>query len=235
MPNARTPVARTPLHHWHPAHAAHFAERDGWQVVTAYSAVEREVVAARAGLGLADISAWAKISLRGPGVPKLVEALDPQGPARRPLGVSALADVPALACRLTEDHLILLGSAISLTLGPRLDRLLQDPAILRTDGTSAWAGFAVMGTSLDDFLRRLTHLDVRASRFPVGSCAETSLAGVEALLVRSAETSLPSMRVYVGWDFGEYVWERMMEAGEEWTITPVGMEALGFLVKGPAA
>jgi sarcosine oxidase subunit alpha len=235
MPNAPAPVARTPLHHWHATHGAHLAERDGWQVVTAYSAVEREVVAARAGLGLADVSAWAKVSLRGPGVPALVRSQIPGSAAQSPRGVAAIPEEAALACRLTEDHLLLLGSAAAFSFAHRLAGLLQNWAVVRTDVTSALAGFMVVGPSLEEFLRRLTQLDVRAAHLPVNACAETALAGVEALLVRTAETSLPSMRVYVGWDFGEYVWERMLEAGQEWSITPLGMEALGFLARPPAA
>jgi glycine cleavage system aminomethyltransferase T len=52
---------------------------------------------------------------------------------------------------------------------------------------------------------------------------------VEALLVRSAERSLPALWIYVAWDLGEYVWERMIEAGRDAPITPIGLEALTTL------
>ena len=64
MPDLPTPVARTPLHSWHAAHGARFVERDGWQVVAAYTTPEREVEAARAGLGVADISSFANVRPR---------------------------------------------------------------------------------------------------------------------------------------------------------------------------
>jgi sarcosine oxidase, subunit alpha len=228
MLTPKTPVGRTPLHHWHAGHGARFAERDGWQVVSCYGKVEREVEAARASLGLADVSARAKISLRGPGVQDLARSLVPDGAALGPRGVVHVPEWSALACRLTDAHLLLLGSSSAISLGTRLDGL----PLLRTDTTSAHAAFWVVGPRCDELLGRLTHLDVRAARFPVQSCAETALAGVEALLVRTAELSLPSMRVYVPWDLGEYVWERMMEAGQEHGLTPLGMEALGLLGEG---
>jgi heterotetrameric sarcosine oxidase gamma subunit len=155
MPDPRTPVARTPLHHWHAAHGARFVERGGWQVVAAYADPEREAERARAGLGLADISA-------------------------------------------------------------------------ATDASSR-ASFWIIGPHWDAFLRRLTQLDVRAASFPAGARAETALAGVEALLVRSAELTLPSVRVYVAWDVAEHVWERMLEAGRDLGITPLGLDALALL------
>src|SRR5262245_57319107 len=108
MLDTRSPVARTPLYHWHAAHGAQFAERGGWQGVTAYSGAEREVAAARAGLGVADVSAFGKISLRGAGVPSLVQSLVPGSAALHPRGVALVPGESSLACRLTDDHLLLL-------------------------------------------------------------------------------------------------------------------------------
>jgi sarcosine oxidase subunit alpha len=225
MPTLPPPIARTPLHHWHAAHGACFAERGGWQVVSRYAAVEQEVEAARAGLGIADVSAWAKVSLRGPGVQAIIPSLVPHGAVLNPRGVAAVAELSALACRLTDDHILLPGSSESIELGQRFDGL----PVVQTDATTAHAAFWVVGPRCEEFLGRLTHLDVRTARFPMNTCAETALAGVEALLVRTAELSVPSMRVCVPWDLGEYVWERMMEAGREWHVAPLGLEALGLL------
>src|SRR5439155_6780002 len=158
-----------------------------------YTEAPREAAAARAGLAVADISAFAKVSLRGAGVAPLVQSLLPDSPAQRPRGVASLPGEPALACRLTEDHLLLLASppaAVTVRAVP------EGQSVVRTDVTSAYAGFEVFGPRLDELLCRLTHLDLRPASFPVSSCAETALAGVEALLVRSAERSLPALRIY---------------------------------------
>jgi sarcosine oxidase subunit alpha len=225
--NAPTPVARTPLHHWHATRGARFVDRDGWQVVAGYAAADREAEAARAGVGLADVSATAKTSLRGPGVAAVVRALLPEGSVPGPHGVAAIPAGTSLACNLSPDHLLLLGP------GPPA-ALVEAPAVVRTDVTSAYAGLWLMGPGCEDLLRRLTQLDVREDGFPVNSCAETGLAGVEALLVRTAELSLPSVRVYVPWDLAEYVWERVLLTGPDAGITPVGLEALGLLGARPA-
>jgi glycine cleavage system aminomethyltransferase T len=155
MPDARTPVARTPLHPWHAAHGARFIERDGWQVVAGFADARHEAEAARAGLGLADISAFA-------------------------------------------------------------------------DATAARAGLWLLGPRWEELLCRLTQLDLRLS-IPANARVETALAGVEAMLVRSTELAVPSVRVHVAWDVAESVWERMLEAGRDLGITPVGLEALVLL------
>jgi sarcosine oxidase subunit alpha len=135
-------------------------------------------------------------------------------------------EAPALACRLTEDHLLL------LSLSPAVLRQPPDPQgqpVVTTDVTSAYAGFALVGPNLEALLRRLTHLDVRPAALPVNSCAETSLAGVEAVLVPTPELTLPALRVYVPWDLAEFVWERVLEAGRDLAITPLGLEGFRLL------
>ena len=49
---------------------------------------------------------------------------------------------------------------------------------------------------------------------------------IESESVRPYTSSWP-MRV--SWDVAEYVWERMLEAGRDLGITPVGTEALVLL------
>ncbi len=199
MPDMRSSVARTPLHEWHRARGARFA--------------------ARAGFGLADVSAFAKLSLRGA-----------VGASPGPRGVAVLAGDSGLACRLTHDHLLLLGSTMAVAdLSPSMTAVPEGRGVVPTDVTSTYAGFELIGPRLEELLRRLTHLDVGPAALPSGSCAETSFAGVEALLVRPPGRSLPALRVYVGWDLGEYVWERMTDAGRDVPIGPLGLEALALL------
>jgi sarcosine oxidase subunit alpha len=228
MPASATPIARSPLHSWHAAHGALFTERHGWQVVARFRSAEAEVQAARAGIGVADVSASIKVSLQGPGVSDLAQALVPDGSAAETHGVGVLPGGRAFACRLTDEHLLLIAMTTEARdLAPR-----ETQGVVVSDVTSAHAGFVVVGPQTEALLRRLTHLDVRPAALPVNSCVETALAGVEALLIRTTESALPSLRIYVAWDMAEYVWERLIEAGREWQVTPLGLEALNRLVAG---
>ena len=66
-------------------------------------------------------------------------------------------------------------------------------------------------------------------RSTCASCAETTLAGVEALLVRTEGLAVPSLRLYVAWDMAEFVWERLLETGRRDQITPLGWGAIDHL------
>jgi heterotetrameric sarcosine oxidase gamma subunit len=193
--------------------------------------MEEETAVARAGVGLADISAFPKVSVLGRGVPVVVQHLIGDGAARKPRGVSAFVDgVLGLGCRLREDHLVLLGSATApAPFAGLLAALPPEPPVIASDVTSAYAGFCLAGPHAEDLLRRLTSLDVSRDSFPDNSCAETGLAGVHVLLVRAPELAVPAVRVYVAWDLAEYVWEALLEAGRRLGCGPLGLEALQAL------
>jgi glycine cleavage system aminomethyltransferase T len=228
---ATSPVARTPLHHWHAGRGGRFADRDGWQVVTGYGAPGREADAGRTGLALADVSAGAKLHVTGRGVADLFRDLVPEGSALGPKSVAGRGRATWSACRLSEGRLLLLQAPHATAAGWNdwANAVRQRPACRFTDVTSLYARFCLLGPRLEQCLRRLTHLDVRESSFPVNTCAETSLAGVEGLLVRPSGLAVPSMQLLVAWDMGEYVWERVLEAGQGCGMTAIGLDALAGL------
>ncbi len=220
-------IARTPLHFWHVSQGAHLAEHDGWTFPAYYTDVEQELAAARTGLALADISATAKACLRGPGVARMTPTWPEIAAAARPLGSSRLGgNNSILACRLTQDHLLLLASGpqmvfqdAALTLAVSLAGAtgnMPDQVVL-VNQTCHYAGFCLAGPRAGEVLRHLTALDVAE-----GECAQTSLAGVPALLVRCTAFTIPTLRLYVPWDLGEFVWQRLLEEGRSAGIVPLG-------------
>ena len=230
FPSTAAPL-RLPLHHWHVTHGARMIDLDGWQVPASYRGDEREPSAS--SLALADLSAFAKVSLRGSAVPDLAQSVFTDTPTAHPRGVTTVAG-NTLACRLAADHLLLLSDT------PRLEMRLGDielhisalsddcqaprEKLVVVNATSTYAGFALIGDAVEEILRQLTALDVSEKALPMGSCAQTNLAGVSALLVRVQELSMPSVRIYVGSDLADYLWDQIMEKGRRWRIAPLGVE-----------
>jgi sarcosine oxidase subunit alpha len=228
------PSARTPLAHWHAQHGARFDELNSWQVPVAFSSEDAETNAARTGLAIADISFVAKTMLRGPAVSEFATALTGSSQTTNSgRAVLLKADPSVLVCHLQADQLLLLAGPSSKI---RLDQLLskagKTPSVIQIDITSAYAAFWLFGPNVNDALRRVTHHDVAA--MPPGSCAATGLAGVPAILVRPPIPVIPSMRVLVGWDVAEYVWEELFRAGQAWSISPLGMDGLDLLLNQTA-
>ena len=103
-----------------------------------------------------------------------------------------------------------------------IDRVPAATAVVASDATSAQASFCLAGPLGDALLQRLTAFDMAA--LPSSSCAETGVAGVHAVLVRSQELSVPSLRILVAWDLAEYLWETLLDAGRGHGIAPLGLD-----------
>jgi aminomethyltransferase len=229
-PSAAPPLARTPLYHWHERNGARLGEWDSWQVAEAYAGHEKELAAAKTGLAIADISAFPKLNFLGTGVPELTQTLTGDSRAAQPLGVAAsTADPSILACRLKEDQLLVIALTTNRAGLENIMAGTGPESVIRQDVTSAYAGLWLIGPNTESALRQVTHHDVAS--MPVGSCAETGLAGVPVILIRPPKLSVPSMQVLVAWDVAEYVWETVLDSGRKSSISPMGMEGLEELMQ----
>jgi glycine cleavage system aminomethyltransferase T len=195
-----------------------------------YTSTDAEVTAARTGLAAADISACSKLSLLGPGVPELSAALSASERPPRPRELATLAGAGgAFACRLADDHLLLLGRSPKAPLAERITGLGGLDKVVQIDATTAYAGLLLLGPKLQAVVSGLTSLEPPPAE---SGCAETGFAGVPALVVWPPRGQFPALLIYVGWDLAEYVWECLFHAGRSHSIAPIGYEALERLGLG---
>ena len=57
------------------------------------------------------------------------------------------------------------------------------------------------------------------------SCAQTRCAEIHCTLIRTDLGPLPSYDLFFPREFGEYMWDAIFEAGEEFGVAAVGFEA----------
>jgi glycine cleavage system aminomethyltransferase T len=220
-----TLLRRSPLHAWHAAHGARLGERAGWLVPLGYGEVPAEVAAARSGAGVADVSAFPKLSLYGRWPSAFARA------ATRPGTVARPASAPGtIACRVSDDHVLLTALAAEpALLEEAVEHLPPGVPLLREDAASAYAALWLCGPQSAAVLARLTLLDLGAAALPEGACVETGVAGVHAVVVRPPAVALPSTLLLVAPDVGEYVWERLLGCGLP--VAPLGQDALAELLR----
>lgn len=226
MPSS--PAKTSALHHAHRARRARMADEAGWQLPAAFAAVDQEVEAVRRGVGLCDTSPLGKLDLRGAdahaflksvyayGVPESIGAMD------RLIGEGGTALGEGLCARLAGDHFYLITRAVVLeaaraALNGKLKGRTGEAHLF--DMTSAFASITVAGPRRKDLLYKLTGFNLSA--FSDMACAQTGVAGVHARLLHSRE----AYHIHVPREFGEFVYEVLMEAGEEFGVTPFGSEA----------
>jgi glycine cleavage system aminomethyltransferase T len=182
-----------------------FVEEAGWEIPASFGddAAERDAVRDR--VAIADVTARAKVDLRG----RLPESLP----------------VPAatVMARISEAWAVLLGGPDAET---RLIRALEPvagPGVMVTDATHLLGGFALAGPDLGSVLERTTSWDP-ASLAP-GEAAAAPIAEVHALMVRR-DLPVPVLEVYVGSESARYVWQVLSGVVSELGGAPIGWQAL---------
>jgi hypothetical protein len=199
---AHRPVLRSPMEHAHAQAGATFEARDGWRV-----AVYPEN---GADLWLADVSHLGKLDLRGTAeeLDALTGGLEP-GHARADGGVWTL--------RLTAIH----GYVICPF--PRVGELARRIGPAAVDVTCGLAAVALGGEGWREVWARSSGLDVRERSFPANRCLAGSVMRVPTLVLNEGDRVLMA----VGWEYGEYFWDAILDAGATLGIARVSPEAAG--------
>ena len=214
------PVKRTPLYRTALALGATMTDHAGWQVAAHFRSPDEEARQVQAGVGLADASWLGKLAVRC----TRGQGLDPAewqiaGATVWPLAQNDLLvtceppDTPAVLEALQDRA----ASAMEPT---------NSPSLSVTDVTSVYAALLLVGPHSRAVLQRLTALDLSDPALPDMACARTGLAHVHTTILRQDLGPVPTYWLLVGWEYGAYVWDAVLHAGESSAIAPIGLEAL---------
>jgi glycine cleavage system aminomethyltransferase T len=192
------PLLRSPIEHAHVAAGATLEVLDGWQVAV-YDTAPGEPWAR-------DLSHLGKLDLRGSAteLDALTGGLEP-GQAR--------SDDEVWTLRLTPTH-----GYVICPFG-QVAEIRQRIGAAAIDVTCGLAAVALGGAGWREVWARSSGVDARERSLPPGRCLAGSVMRVPTLVVNQGEGVL----MLVGWEFGEYFWESILDAGETLGITPVGV------------
>ena len=233
-------IRRSALHAFHLAEAS-MIEDHGWQCADSYGAVDAEVRAIREQVGLSDISPLAKLDIQGNDVFASLGQKLSLGISLETVPVGRVVRIPAqalqldtqasgLLCSLARNHARLISPpGTAGAVHARVESVIQQTAdsacIHLTDVTSNFTATQIMGPRSRELLRKLTALDLRPAQFPDLSCAQGSLASIHALVLRADVQAHLAYQVYCGREFGAYVWDALLDAGQEFGALPFGLAA----------
>lgn len=186
----RTAIRRSPTSRATSRGRAVFVEESGWEIPASYGDDPAERAAIRDRVAIADITARAKVDIRGD------------------LPDAWVVPANAVIGRLSRDQAIVLGepgaeSALLRTLEP-----LGGPATMVTDVTHLFAGFALVGPGLPALIELATSWDL--SDLDPGAATAASMVEVRSLLVRR-DLAIPALEVYVATELGGYAWEALSD------------------------
>jgi sarcosine oxidase subunit alpha len=256
------PIRKTPMHQWHVDHGAKFEPVGQWHRAWYYpkpgesmhDAVNREVKAVRAGVGIVDASTLGKIDVQGPDAAWFLDMVYTNawsklgiGKCRYGLmcGEDGMVFDDGVTSRIGENHF-----HMTTTTGgaPRVMAWLEEwhqcewpeKKVYFTSVTEQWAVMAIGGPLAKKLLAEVApDLPLDDASFPHLSFREGTVAGVPARVFRITFTGDLSYEINVPPSYGLHVWRAFMQAGEKYGITPYGTETLhvlraekGFIIVG---
>jgi heterotetrameric sarcosine oxidase gamma subunit len=197
---------RTPMERSHLRAGAEIELRDGWRVAV-YP--DNGTLPAWA----VDASHHGKIDVRG--TPYEIDGVT----GGLELGRASLVD-GVWTLRLSPTHAIVLcpfGRVGELRL-----RIARQESLCVVDMTCGWAAVVIGGELVREVFMRSSALDVRPHRFPSGACAAGSVMRCPSIVLNDEGR----FWVLCGWEFGEYMWDSLLDAGATFGIAPASADVV---------
>jgi heterotetrameric sarcosine oxidase gamma subunit len=206
-------------------HGARFTDRHGWRVAEAYTSARDEEVRARAGVGLADVGAGGKLSVRGSAVDAVIATLGAAAPPARTARWTRIAGAEALVCRRAPDEVLVLTDAAEAdSVGDQLRGTSAAAGCAHVaDLTSGLAAVELVGPAASRLLARLSPLDVAA--MPPLGVEQGAVARVTATVIRLDHPDQRAFRLLFGREYGEFVWHSLADAGHTLGLVRMGAAA----------
>ncbi|WP_061935739.1 sarcosine oxidase subunit alpha [Aureimonas sp. AU22] len=243
---------KTAIDGWAEEHGAVFEPvslwRRAWYFPKAgedmHAAVARECKATRESVGIFDASTLGKIEIVGPDAAEFLNRMytNPWSklqPGRTRYGVLLGEDGfirdDGVIGRLSSDrfHVTTTTGGAARVLNLMEDYLqteFPDLKVWLTSTTEQWSVIALNGPNARNLLEPLIEgIDLSEEAFPHMSIAEGKICGVPTRLFRMSFTGERGYEVNVPSRYGRAIWEKLIEAGKPFGITPYGTETMHVL------
>ncbi len=206
-------------------------------------AVNRECLAVRNSVGILDASTLGKIDIQGPDAREFLNRIYTNswnklavGSCRYGLmcGEDGLVIDDGVTVCLGENHFMMhttTGGAASVLEWLELWHQTEwtELKVYFNSVTDHWCTVAVAGPNARALISELTDCDLDPENFKFMQWRSATVAGVPARIYRISFTGETSFEINVSANYGLALWEKVMERGEKYGITPYGTEAMHVL------
>ena len=253
---------KTTIHEWHVKNNAEFENVGQWKRAWYYpkttedmhQAVQRESKAARESVGILDASTLGKIDIQGTDASEFLNRVYTNTWSKLGIGKcryglmlheDGMVYDDGVTTRLDENHYIMTtttGGAANVM--SKLEDYLQtewpELDVYLTSVTDHFATISVCGPNSKKIVSKvIPDLDLSDENFPHMSFKNAKIDKVKCRVMRISFTGEHSYEINIQASFGKSVWEKCMEAGKEFNITPYGTETMhllraekGFIIVG---
>ncbi|MGJ3250747.1 MAG: 2Fe-2S iron-sulfur cluster-binding protein [Elainellaceae cyanobacterium] len=235
------PIQRTPMHHCHSDAGATFLNAGRWKRPHSYRDSQDEAMHVRQKLGIIDISTLGKIEISGPDALQFLEFLLPRKYSKLAVGRTRYSIMVGEDGILFEDgtlsHLESGIYYLSTTTGNQdaINAMIQwwlmvENFDVRVKNLSAvYAAVNITGQSSREYLQPLVDIDLANDAFPYMHCRNARIAGIPALMFRVGFTGELGYELHFPAEYGESLWNYLLEQGKPFDLKPFGVETQRIL------
>ena len=255
-------VRKTPMHECHIIHNAKFENVGQWKRPwyypkgneTMYEAVQRESKAARNSAAILDASTLGKIDIQGSDSSEFLNRIYTNAWSKLDIGKcryglmlneDGMVYDDGVTTRLGENHYLMnttTGGAANVL--SKLEDYLQtewpELDVYLTSVTDQYATASICGPNSKKIISKIIpELDLSDNKFPHMSFKSTMIGKIKCRIMRVSFTGEHTYEINVPSGYGKSLWEKCIEAGKEFNITPYGTESMhllraekGFIIAG---
>ncbi|MDE0145302.1 MAG: glycine cleavage system aminomethyltransferase GcvT [Nitrospira sp.] len=240
-------MKQTALHEAHVVRKAKMVDFAGWSMPLQYSGVLDEYHAVRTSAGLFDVSHMGRLHVEGTGAVPFLQRVTTNDVQRvEPMGAqySMICNPDGgvkddiFIYRLGAEEFLLCVNASNLDKIRRwLFQQQGDEEVRIVDHSEAMAQLALQGPASKPLLQ--AHVQSSLDELKPRRCLRETIGGVECLVARTGYTGELGYELYVPAKQVRLVWDRLMQAGEEYGLKPAGLGArdllrldMGYLLYG---
>ena len=231
------PFRMTPIHYAHVRSGGKMAEVGQWKRPHSYGDPIDEIKAVRNGVGIIDVSTLGKLDVVGKDAPALLDRVYTHyfsnlGVGRIRYGVicsdSGIIMDDGTVTRLADDHYYVTTGTGNIDLVEEWFRWWIVGTGMCAHVANVTPGFGavnVAGPKARKTLQKLTDMDLASDKFRYMRSARGEVAGAPTLFLRVGFVGEAGWELHFPAEYSEHVWDSIMEAGEEFGISPFGVEA----------
>ena len=223
-------MKKTALFESHKNQGAKFIHFAGWRMPFSYTSPTQEHLQTRKTGGLFDVSHMGQIRIKGPGSLAFLEKLLPSNLKTLSSGkaiysvlclpTGGMIDDLIVYSFSKEDYLLCVNSAYKDKDLKWIQSQKTNEKLLIQDESEKWALVAVQGPHCFELCQKL---------FPAIDFKQIKkfsfIEEDSCLLARTGYTGEEGFEIYIPWERGLTLWEKMIKEGRELSITPIGLGA----------
>lgn len=228
-------VKQSPLHTVHKELGATFTEFAGFEMPLQFSSIKEEHLAVRTSVGLFDVSHMSNVWITGPDAEKLLTVTTLEDAHRIGDNKSQYTAIlredgtiidDTIFMHLGEKYMIIPNAGMDEIVTDWLNKQAKQHALNASahNVSDEYVILAVQGPRSQDTLQKLTDIDLKTVGF--FGCTDITVADAACIISHTGYTGELGFELQIPINENvEHVFRKILEAGKEFSIIPIGLGA----------